>query len=380
MSWSFRIGRIAGIPIFVHWTFLILLAWLVYGHWASGHDLATTLEGVGFVLSIFGCVVLHELGHALAARRYGVPTADITLLPIGGVARLQRIPEHPLEELVVAIAGPMVNVAIVGLLLLVGVRWPGTPVGGGAGEDGQFLIAASFFPKLLSVNAFLVLFNLLPAFPMDGGRVLRALLALKLDYVRATRIAASVGQLMAIGFGFLGLTGNPMLLLIALFVWIGAEGEARMVQERVTLRNIPIRAAMLTDYKTLNPTSTLGYAAELLLAGAQQDFPVTGEGQPDRLLTRPALMSALAQGGRDALVADAPLLPLGQVGADEQLGPAVIRLRENGETCLEVVEDGRPIGLVTTENIGELLMVRAALAETDSSRPRAIGRAEPIPV
>ena len=371
MSWSFRIGRIAGIPIFVHWTFLILLAWLVYGHWSSGHDLATTLEGVGFVLSIFGCVVLHELGHALAARRYGVPTADITLLPIGGVARLQRIPEHPLEELVVAIAGPMVNVAIVGLLLLVGVRWPGTPVGGGAGEDGQFLIAASFFPKLLAVNTFLVLFNLLPAFPMDGGRVLRALLALKLDYVRATRIAASIGQLMAIGFGFLGLTGNPMLLLIALFVWIGAEGEARMVQERVTLRNIPIRAAMLTDYKTLHPSSTLGHAAELLLAGAQQDFPVVGEGQPDRLLTRPALMSALAQGGRDALVSDAPLLPLGQVGADEQLGPAVIRLRENGETCLEVVENGRPIGLVTTENIGELLMVRAALAEAVAGAARS---------
>jgi len=357
---------------------LILLAWLVYGHWSSGHDLATTMEGVGFVLSIFGCVVLHELGHALAARRYGVPTADITLLPIGGVARLQRIPEHPLEELVVAIAGPMVNVAIVGLLLAVGVRWPGTPVGG-SGDD-HFLVAASFFPKLLTVNAFLVLFNLLPAFPMDGGRVLRALLALKLDYVRATRIAASVGQLMAIGFGFLGLTGNPMLLLIALFVWIGAEGEARMVQERVTLRDIPIRAAMLTDYKTLNPSGTLGHAAELLLAGAQQDFPVMGEGRPDRLLTRSSLMAALAQGGRDALVSDAALQPLGQVGADDPLGPAVIRLRENGEACLEVVEDGRPIGLLTAENIGELLMVRAALAEASSARPRAPGRAEPIPV
>ncbi len=221
MSWSFRLGRIAGIPIFVHWTFLILLAWLVYGHWVAGHDLATTLEGVGFVLAIFGCVVLHELGHALAARRYGVPTADITLLPIGGVARLQRIPEHPAEELVVAIAGPLVNVAIVAALYLLGVRWPGTPLN----NEHHFLVSASFFPKLMYVNAFLVLFNLLPAFPMDGGRVLRALLALKLDYARATRFAASVGQLMAIGFGFFGLTGSPMLLLIALFVWIGAEGK-----------------------------------------------------------------------------------------------------------------------------------------------------------
>ena len=376
MSWSFRLGRIAGIPIFVHWTFLILLAWLVYGHWASGHDLATTLEGVGFVLSIFACVVLHELGHALAARRYGVPTADITLLPIGGVARLQRIPEHPLEELVVAIAGPLVNVAIVGVLLAIGVRWPGTL----AEQGPHFLVANEFLTKLLTVNTFLVLFNLLPAFPMDGGRVLRALLALRMDYARATRLAATIGQFMAIGFGFLGLTGSPMLLLIALFVWIGAEGEARMVQERVTLRDIPVRAAMQTDYKILNPSSTLGQAAELLLASTQQDFPVMGEGQPDRLLTRSALMAALASAGREGLVGAATLQPLGHVEANEPLAPALLRLREDRETCLEVVENGRPIGLLTTENIGELLMVRAALAEADGSKPQSPGRAAPVPV
>ena len=376
MSWSLRLGRIAGIPIFVHWTFLVLLAWLVYGHYRAGDDAARTVEGVGFVLSIFGCVVLHELGHALAARRYGVPTADITLLPIGGVARLQRIPEHPLEELVVAVAGPLVNVAIVALLLAIGVRFPGTLAEG----DDHFLVANEFLTKLLSVNAFLVLFNLLPAFPMDGGRVLRALLALKLDYARATRIAASVGQVMAIGFVFLGLRGSPMLLLIALFVWIGAEGEARMVQERVTLRNISVRAAMLTDYKILNPSSTLGQAAEALLAGTQQDFPVMGEGQPDRLLTRPALMAALAAEGRDAAVAGAELRPLGQVAAGDPLGPALVRLRDEGEICLEVVEDGRPIGLLTAENIGELLMVRAALAEADAAGPPSPRRGVTVPV
>src|SRR5262249_10178918 len=171
MSWSWKIGRIAGIPIYVHWTFLILVGWLILGHWSQGHDLATTAEGVGFVLAIFGCIVLHELGHALAARRYGVPTASITLLPIGGVARLQRIPEHPRQELVVALAGPAVNFAIVALLLLIGVRPLFNP------SDDQFLVHARFLPKLLVVNAFLALFNLLPAFPMDGGRVLRALLA-----------------------------------------------------------------------------------------------------------------------------------------------------------------------------------------------------------
>ncbi len=224
MSWSWKIARVAGIPIYIHWTFLILIAWLVYGHWSQGHDLATTVEGVGFVLSIFGCVVLHELGHALTARQFGVTTSDITLLPIGGVARLQRIPEHPSQELLVALAGPAVNVVIAGTLYLAGVRLNVDA------NQADVLLRAGFWPKLMLVNIFLVLFNLLPAFPMDGGRVLRALLAMRLEYSRATRIAASVGQMMAILFFFLGLPpGNPFLMLIAVFVWIGAEAEARQV-------------------------------------------------------------------------------------------------------------------------------------------------------
>ena len=166
MTWSWKICRIAGIPIYIHWTFLILIAWLVVSHWSATHDVAKTVEGVGFVLSVFGCVVLHELGHALAARRYGVPTADITLLPIGGVAA-PADPRASGQELVVALAGPAVNVAIVAGLLLAGVRPYVDP------SNNDFLVHARFLPKLLVVNAFLVAFNLMPAFPMDGGRVLR---------------------------------------------------------------------------------------------------------------------------------------------------------------------------------------------------------------
>jgi Zn-dependent protease/CBS domain-containing protein len=354
MSWSWKIGRIAGIPIYVHWTFLIFIGWLLWGHVAAGHDLARTVQGVGFVLAIFGCVVLHELGHALAARRYGVPTADITLLPIGGVARLQRIPDQPAQELVVALAGPAVNVAIVALLLLLGVR----PV---AIENGQFLIGNQFLPNLLIVNTFLVLFNLLPAFPMDGGRVLRALLAMRMDYARATRVAASIGQFMAILFGFLGLAFNPMLMLIALFVWIGAEAESRQVLERLALRDVKVRSAMLTDFRTLSLSDTLGHAAELLLAGSQQDFPVVDDGHLEAVLTRDALLEGLARIGRDGHVGEAPLRTLGRVEAGDFLVPAVARLREGGEPCLQVIESGQPVGLLTLENIGEFLMVRSAL-------------------
>jgi Zn-dependent protease len=360
MTWSWKICRIAGIPIYIHWTFLILIAWLVVSHWSATHDVARTVEGVGFVLSIFGCVVLHELGHALAARRYGVPTADITLLPIGGVARLQRIPEHPGQELVVALAGPAVNVAIVAGLLLAGVRPSVDP------SENDFLVHARFLPKLLVVNAFLVAFNLLPAFPMDGGRVLRALLAMRLEYGQATRIAASIGQLMAIFFGFLGLSGNPMLLLIALFVWIGAEGEARQVQERLALGNIPVREAMLTDFRTLSPGDTLGHAADLLLAGTQQVFPVIIDGRHAGVLTRDALLTGLSQHGREGRVAEAPLRELGRVTAGAPLVPALARLREGGEPCLQVVEQDEPIGLLTLENIGEYLMVRTALGRPSS--------------
>jgi Zn-dependent protease len=366
MAWSWRIARVAGIPIYIHWTFLILIAWVVLGSWLDTHSLASAAGSVGFVLSLFGCVVLHELGHALAARRYGVPTADITLLPIGGVARLQRIPEHPRQELVVALAGPAVNVVIAAVLWLAGVRLPGQL------HESQHLIREGFLPRLLEVNVILAAFNMLPAFPMDGGRVLRALLAMRLPYAHATRLAASVGQVMAIVFGFLALTsGNPLLGLIALFVWIGAGSEAVQVEERLALAGVPVRAAMLTDYSTLSPYDTLGHAADLLVAGSQQDFPVVAENHVAGLLTRSDLLGGLARAGREARVADFAKTELGTVEADSPLVPAVTRLREGNGPCFQVLDHGRPVGLLTLQNIGEYLMVRTALAGVSSSSERA---------
>jgi Zn-dependent protease len=361
MSWSWKLCRVAGIPIYVHWTFLILIAWVVLGYWMQSNDVRTALEGGGFVLTLFGCVVLHELGHALTARRFGVATTDITLLPIGGVARLQRIPERPREELLVALAGPAVNVLIVAVLYLIfQVRFP-------AGADTpQHLVDAPFWPKILEVNAFLAGFNMLPAFPMDGGRVLRALLAMRLPYSRATRLAASVGQLMAMAFGLVGLTsGMPLLLLIALFVWIGAEAEASQVEERIALKDVLVRDAMITDYHTLMPFDTLGHAADLLLAGTQHDFPVvsTGEHGFEGLLTRSDLMAGLARAGRDAPVADFAKTEIPKVEASCPLATAVTRLREGHGPCLQVVYQGETAGLLTLENVGEFLMVRSALAK-----------------
>lgn len=362
MSWSWKLGRVAGIPIFVHWTFLILILYLLGNEFSRGHDLPRALAGVGFVLALFGCVVLHELGHAIMAQRFGVQTTDITLLPIGGVARLQRIPERPGQELLIALAGPAVNVVIVTLLYGLGVRLP-TEVGSADAFD-----AIGFWPKMMLVNGMLFAFNMLPAFPMDGGRVLRAGLALRMPYAAATRLAASVGQFMAILFGLLGLSaGNPFLVLVAIFVWIGAEGEALQVEERLVLRDVPVRAAMLTEFHTLTPLDTLGHAADVLLSGTQHDFPVLEDGKFAGVLTRASLLSGLSQAGRDARVSDFAKTELPAVASDSLLGSAVTRMREESLPCLQVVQDGRLIGLLTLENIGEYLMVRTALA---AARPR----------
>jgi Zn-dependent protease len=227
MSWSWRIGRIAGIEVYVHSTFLLLLGWDALRHFQAHGDPLEAMGGVAFTLILFGIVVLHELGHALAARHYGIRTRDITLLPIGGVARLERIPRSPGKELVIALAGPAVNGVLAASFYL------GLAVGRGLSPFGESLQGrGGLLDRLFWVNVSLALFNLLPAFPMDGGRVLRAALAMRLDYVRATQVAASVGQGVAILFGILGLIYDPFLILIAFFVWLGAAEESRAVLAR----------------------------------------------------------------------------------------------------------------------------------------------------
>jgi Zn-dependent protease len=228
MRGAWQLGRVAGIVVQVHWTFLLLIAWVVLMHSRAGGAVGDALRGVALTLAVFACVVLHEFGHALTARRYGIGTRDITLLPIGGVARLARMPDDPRQELLVAAAGPAVNVVLAGafaaVLELTGSHVPVTQV---------TLFGSRFLAQLMWINVALVVFNLLPAFPMDGGRVLRALLALRMPYLKATRWAATAGQTIAVALGFAGIMlPSPFLVLIALFVFSGARAEARLVELR----------------------------------------------------------------------------------------------------------------------------------------------------
>jgi len=349
-------GSVAGIAVYVHATFIILIAWVAVAHWVEGRDLLAAAAAVLFILALFACVVLHELGHALTARRYGIRTRDITLLPIGGVARLERMPEEPLQELWVAAAGPAVNVVIAAVLFL----WL-TVTGGVEPVSRITMTQGPFLERLMVLNIALVVFNLLPAFPMDGGRIVRALLATRLEYTRATQIAAALGQGMAFLFGFIGFFTNPFLLFIALFVWIGAAQEASLVQVRAALSGIPVRRAMITDFRTLAPEDSLRRAAEVLLAGTQQDFPVVEADRVVGLLLRSDLLAALAGQRHEASVTDVMRREFAAVDSHEMLDVAFARLQQGDVRTAPVTHGGRLVGLVTMENIGEFVAVQAAL-------------------
>lgn len=361
MKWSIKLGSLAGIPVYVHLTFFLILPYVAY---ATARDQGTARIGgaILLVLALFGCIVLHELGHALTARRYGIKTKDIILLPIGGVARLERMPREPIQELWVAMAGPAVNV-VIALVLGGWLAATGMSIGPAA-ISNAFAQGRSFVLQLLAANVLIVLFNLLPAFPMDGGRMLRALLATRIDYVKATRIAAGIGQVMAFLFIFGGLMGSPFLILIGLFVWIGASQESAMVERHQALADVRVGTAMLTRFDTLSPGDTLGRAVEMILAGSQEDFPVVDDaGQVLGILRRNDLLSGLAEHGQGASVTGSMCHDYAHAGAQEPLEQALERLQGSKCRTLPVVSaEGRLEGLLTVDNVSELMMIRSALS------------------
>ncbi|MGH9434326.1 MAG: site-2 protease family protein, partial [Terriglobia bacterium] len=353
-----KICRIAGIDLYIHATFWLLILFILFLYWMHGHDAVTALWGVIFVMVIFACIVLHELGHALVARRYGIKTRDITLLPIGGLARLERMPDDPRHEFWVAVAGIIVNLIIAGaifvLLTVLGIRV----------SAGFQWVGGNFLNKLMWVNVWLALFNLIPAFPMDGGRVLRALLATRMEYTQATQIAARIGQAIAFFFGLVGLvTGDFLLLFIALFVWMGAEQEAAMSQMKTSLGSIPVQRVMLTDFRTLNPDDPLSRAIEYMLAGWQHDFPVVFGERVLGILTREDLMKTLAEKGSGGLIRDAMRREFQVADSHEMLEHALATLRESNARSLPVLHDGQLVGMLTMDNVGEFVMIQSALRQ-----------------
>ena len=359
MGRSFLIGRIAGIKILIHWTFLLLLGFIVFSEMRKGSSTAAILATIGFVLALFACVVLHELGHSLMAKRYGIETRKITLLPIGGVASLERIPENPKQELWVALAGPAVNVAIALLL------YPFVSSFGSFSEQGVGNVATTqgFLYSLFRVNVVLVLFNAIPAFPMDGGRVLRALLALQLGRIRATNIAAILGQVIAIGFIFFGLFNNPFLVLIGIFVYFGARSENVVVQHQDLLKDYTVRNAMMTNFVTLAPTDTVRDAADKLISGSDQDLIVVDNNQAVGVMTRLLIINSLRENLLNTSVTEVMDRNFDTVQISDRLTEVYANAQRKPNAFYPVLENQQLRGVIDITNINEFLTIRAAISQ-----------------
>ncbi|CAA9447939.1 MAG: hypothetical protein AVDCRST_MAG02-589 [uncultured Rubrobacteraceae bacterium] len=362
MGGSFKIGRAFGIEIRIHWTFFLLLAFFFFIGFRGNGSVGVALVTSGIIVALFVCVLLHEFGHSLVAQRLGIEVPDITLLPIGGLARLKSLPENPWDEVKIAVAGPLVNVVLApvffGIALLMGADLlSSVNVLQGATSAGQVIAYLGL------MNVALAVFNLIPAFPMDGGRVLRGLLATRLGAVRATDIASSVGQVFAVGFFILAFTtGNFLLAFVALFIFFGASGEAQMVRQRETLRGLLVSDVMGTKRRTetVTPYHNFGQVFESVLHGYQEDFPVVDEdGRLVGILTRGEIMAAAHSPDRYSSVRDLMKTEFPTVSPDADLFTDGNRiLQESGLRALPVVKDGDLVGMLTTDDVGQAALLR----------------------
>ncbi|HEY9167644.1 MAG TPA: site-2 protease family protein [Candidatus Kryptonia bacterium] len=349
MRWSFPVGRLLGIPIRVHYTFLILFAfiWYVEGT-ILGRDAA--LHSVVFGILIFICVLFHELGHSFIAKKYNLTVTSIILLPIGGVSQISDIPRDPAKEIGITAAGPIVNFLIAGILLLFGeLLDPSIRFSESSLQSGNIIV------DLFWANIMLGLFNIIPAYPMDGGRILRGIVAIKKDYLEATRLAAEVGKLFAIGFivaGFL-LHFNLWLILIGIFIFSGASSEAEAAVVSSTLEKVTVGDLMITDFKIVLPDEPLTAVVDKSMHTFQNDFPVVDNGRFVGVLTRTAVIEALHRHMHDAKVGEVARIDFPRIKPEDTASMALTKMRSARISVAPVERDGKLLGIITVEKLLE---------------------------
>lgn len=357
MKRALSFPKVAGINIYIHWTFLILIIWIIFSNLRAGLTLVQAGWSVLFILSLFLCVTLHELGHALAAKRYGIITKDITLYPIGGVARLEKMPEKPKQELIVALAGPAVNFLITLALIpvLLNATW-------NVDENSKVMIISSdnFLPMLGVLNVWLAVFNLIPAFPMDGGRVLRALLSMKMDRVKATQIAATIGKALAFCFVIVGFYVNPFLIFIGLFIMLGANSEEQMVKTQALISDLVAKDAMMTNYVSIEKHEPISKAVSLLLDGQASSFMITNNGQPYGVIGGDDIVRGIKEFGEDEPLDKIAQTNLNYVDYNSPLNDVFLEFRKSKTPILLVRQNDHFAGVIDTENLAELIMIHNA--------------------
>jgi Zn-dependent protease/CBS domain-containing protein len=362
MGGSFKIGRAFGIDVQVHWTFFLLLGFFAFAGYQRTGSLTNALVTTLVIVALFICVVLHEFGHSLVAQRLGIETKDITLLPIGGVARLKSLPERPMDEVKIAVAGPLVNVVLAPIFFATGALLGASPLQPANILEGDGSVG-EVFVYLGVINVALVVFNMIPAFPMDGGRVLRGLLASRLGAVRATDISSAVGQFFALGFFLIGLLGgNFLLALVAVFIFFGANGEAQMVRQRELMRGLLVSDVMGTRprLETVTPYHTFGQVLDSIIHGYQEDFPVVDEdGRLVGMITRNEIMAAAHSPERYSSVRDLMKTEFPTISPEADLFTDGARiLQESGLRALPVVKAGELVGMLTMDDIGQAALLR----------------------
>ncbi len=346
MKWSLPLGRVLGIRIGVHATFVLILLWFGWAGYQYG-GVTAGLWALALVLLLFTCVVLHELGHSVVALKFGIEVHSITLLPIGGVAAMKAIPEEPHKELLIAVAGPMVNVMIVSILAGVTGGWP-------AWDQMPMLPGTprELLHHILLANIVLVVFNMIPAFPMDGGRVLRSLLAIVIPYGKATAWAAGIGQFLAVGFVGVGFWFRmPILMIIAVFVFLGAENENRMVRIKRRLRDVRVRDIMMTEFATVHPGETIRSCLDHYYRRKQEDFPVVADGRLIGLLPRRIWQETLHKTGEDVRVGDVMLTRFISLHPETELSSSFQDLWMMKQAAFPVLEHGELCGLIPPEDV-----------------------------
>jgi len=366
MKWSVGIGKLLGIPVKVHITFLLLLA-LIYFVGPSIIGIGG-VRGVIFVVLVFASVVFHEMSHAMVARHYGIEVSDITLLPIGGVARMSTPPDQPRQEMIISAAGPTASI-VLGLSLWFAADLLGYPV-----NLSELAVRGNLLVQLSAVNFVLAIFNLLPAFPMDGGRILRGFLAMHLSPWKATRIAVGIGQGFAIFLFFMGLlSGNLFVILIALFVYLGAEAEERQMGIMLSLGHATAETAMIRDVVTVSPGETVGDAAERYAHSLQSDFPVMEGRRLLGLITREILVETLHRQGPSTAVEDVMVKDFSTATEQTPLIEILEKMQSSANKVVPVVRAGELVGMVTLEQIGRYNMLCSGFSceFLEPTKPRA---------